>query len=65
MDTIDTIDFDRVNWTLFREQKLWLMLQNNEHANGIINMMDSIQDAAFATGRFTEDEIYGEFEEVD
>lgn len=58
------MDFDFVDWELFREQKLWLMLQNNEHANGIIHMMDAIQDAAFATGRFAENEIYGDFEEV-
>ena len=53
------MDFDFVDWTLFREQKLWLLVQQGEQADGIINMMDSIQDAAFATGRYTEEQIYG------
>lgn len=54
------MDFDFVDWELFREQKLWLIAQQGEQAAGIINMMDSIQDAAFATGRYTEEQIYGQ-----
>jgi hypothetical protein len=53
------MDFDFVDWELFREQKLWLIAQQGDQARGIINMMDSIQDAAFATGRYTEEQIYG------
>lgn len=53
------MDFDFVDWELFREQKLWLIAQQGEQAAGIINMMDSIQDAAFATGRYTEEQIFG------
>jgi len=53
------MDFDFVDWELFREQKLWAIAQQGDEAAGIINMMDSIQDAAFATGRYTEEQIYG------
>jgi hypothetical protein len=56
------MDFDFVDWELFREQKLWLIAQQGDQAQGIINMMDSIQDAAFATGRYTEEQIYGQLD---
>lgn len=56
---MDIVDFDNINWALFREQKLWLIVQPNENAAGILSMMDAIQDAAFATGRFSEEQIYG------
>lgn len=52
-------DFDTIDWELFREQKLWLIVQPGENAAGILNMMDTIQDAAFATGKFSEEQIYG------
>lgn len=51
--------FDSIDWELFREQKTWLVVQNDEHSAGILNMMDSIQDAAFATGKYREEQIYG------
>lgn len=56
---MNIVDFDFINWELFREQKLWLIVQPGENADGILNMMDAIQDAAFATGKYTEEQIYG------
>lgn len=56
---MDDFDFDNINWELFREQKTWLVLRNDEVSAGILHMMDSIQDTAFATGRFSEEQIYG------
>jgi len=55
--------FDSIDWELFREQKTWLVVQNDEHSAGILNMMDSIQDAAFATGKYSEEQIYGKISE--
>ena len=52
-------NFDNIDWELFREQKLSLIIRNDELSAGILHMMDDIQDTAFATGRFTEEQIYG------
>jgi hypothetical protein len=51
--------FDSIDWELFREQKTWLVVQNDQNSAGILSMMDSIQDAAFATGKYSEEQIYG------
>jgi hypothetical protein len=55
--------FDSVDWELFREQKTWLVVQNDKNSEGILNMMDTIQDAAFATGKYSEEQIYGKVSE--
>jgi hypothetical protein len=55
--------FDSIDWELFREQKTWLVVQNDKNSEGILNMMDSIQDAAFATGKYSEEQIYGKISE--
>jgi hypothetical protein len=57
-------NYDSIDWELFREQKTWLVVQNDEHSAGILSMMDSIQDAAFATGKYTEEQIYGKVVEA-
>ncbi len=55
-----------IDWTLLREQKDYCL---NEAANnaevghlymGIVHLMDSLQDAAFADGLGTEQQIFGE-----
>lgn len=51
--------FDNIDWELFRQQKTSLVLRNDELSAGILHMMDDIQDTAFATGKFTEEQIYG------
>jgi hypothetical protein len=55
--------FDSIDWELFREQKTWLVVQNDKNSEGILNMMDTIQDAAFATGKYSEEQIYGKISE--
>jgi len=60
---MENFDFDSVDWELFREQKTWLVVKNDEMSAGILNMMDTIQDAAFATGKYSEEQIYGKVSE--
>lgn len=56
---MENFDFDGIDWALFREQKTWLIVKNDEMSAGILHMMDTIQDAAFATGKYSEEQIYG------
>lgn len=39
-----------INWPLLRQQKLWLLKQDTPQADGLIALLDSIQDAAVADG---------------
>jgi len=47
------------NWVLLRQQKLWLLSHNCDEANGLIHLLDALQDDAVASGRFTEEEVFG------
>lgn len=56
-----------LNWPLLREQKEYLLneVANNPDAdsnayNGILNLIDHLQDAAVLDGVATEDEVFGE-----
>lgn len=41
------IDVGAIDWKLLREQKLALLkLDNNEEADGLVNLLDDIQDKA-------------------
>ena len=44
------IAIDNINWKLLREQKQWLLQQEGEHAEGLINLLDYIQDEAVENG---------------
>lgn len=35
-----------INWSLLRKQKLWLLNQDTDEANGIIHLVDAVQDYA-------------------
>ena len=60
---MDDAFYDTIDWALFREQKTQLILKNDELSAGILNLMDAIQDAAFETGKYTEEQIYGKMSE--
>ena len=60
---MDYTFFDSIDWELFREQKTSLIVKDDELSAGILHMMDAIQDAAFETGKYTEEQIYGKMSE--
>jgi hypothetical protein len=62
-----------MDWALLREQKAWLVSHANEmvgsdlytpeevaYADGLINLIDSIQDCAVIDGDATDVEVFGE-----
>lgn len=51
---------EKIDWAMLREQKAWLFRQDNEFADGILNLLDAIQDEAVASGIATEEEVFGE-----
>ena len=38
------------DWRLFALQKQWLIEQNGEHVDGLLNWIDAMQDAIIADG---------------
>lgn len=50
-----TLTFD---WSLMRQQKEWLLTQTGPESDGLLNMLDAIQDAAVAEG-VSEEEVFG------
>ena len=51
-----------INWPLLRIQKLWLMNHTGENADGLIHLLDWIQDSAVAAG-IDERRVFGTFDE--
>ena len=49
-----------IDWTLLRAQKEWLLQFDNEQAQGLVNLLDHLQDDAVDSGEFTETEVFGE-----
>ncbi len=49
MSTVDRA-LESVDWQLLSEQKKWLLGQKDEHADGLLNLLDALQDAAEADG---------------
>jgi hypothetical protein len=45
------VELDGVDWQLLKEQKRWLLAQAGEYAEGLINLIDYIQDAAEEQGQ--------------
>lgn len=52
-----------LNWALLRQQKTWLSGfyngKDSEYAEGLISLLDYLQDDAVDTGRATELEVFG------
>lgn len=57
-----TLENFNVDWELLRKQKSWLYEMKTEEADGLINFLDYIMDAAVDSGTFTEEEVFA-FEE--
>lgn len=61
-----TAAVSKIDWPLLREQKLYCLNEadNNPDAKGIyegiIALMDAIQDAAVIDGLATEEEVFGD-----
>jgi hypothetical protein len=56
--------FTSINWKLLREQKLYMLNEANLKENpsaydGVIGLLDAIQDAAVASGMYTEVNVFG------
>lgn len=52
------LDMQHMDWKLLREQKLWLIDQDSEQAEGLLNLIDFIQDSAVESGLFTLEEVF-------
>jgi hypothetical protein len=49
-----------INWAYLRKQKEWLLKHDNDYADGLIHLLDDIQDAAVESGECTEQEVFGQ-----
>lgn len=53
------------NWPLLRKQKLWLLeqeptsRQDSEFIDGLIGLLDAVQDAAVDDGLVTSQDVFG------
>lgn len=57
------IDIGKIDWDMLREQKSWLLTQDNKHAEGIVNLIDRIQDEAVDNGDASKIEVFGVYPE--
>jgi hypothetical protein len=48
-----------INWVMLREQKQWLMSQEHVHAEGILKMIDHLQDHAVDNLLISEEKVFG------
>lgn len=48
-----------IDWALLRLQKSWLWQHQCQEADGLLNLIDAIQDQAVLSGRFTEQQVFG------
>lgn len=53
-----------IDWPLLRKQKQWLMAQECEEAEGILTLIDTLQDYAIDEMGVNEYVVFGETEEV-
>jgi len=51
-----------IAWTLLRQQKEWLMRQEGPEAEGLVNLLDSLQDQGVR--QFGELLVFGEEKEA-
>jgi len=50
----------KLDWALLRKQKEWLQsFKGNDYADGLIHLIDAIQDHAVANGEASEREVFG------
>lgn len=48
-----------LDFELLRRQKAWLLRQTGDAAEGLLGLIDAIQDQAVVGGVATEDEVFG------
>jgi len=48
-----------VDWAMLRDQKLWLAYQDSDEAQGLLNLLDMLQDMAVDVYGFDEFEVFG------
>jgi len=52
----------QIDWELLRRQKEWLMNytdDSHEEIDGLIQLLDSLQDLAIESGEFSEETVFG------
>lgn len=42
--------FKSIDWDLLRQQKMWLLQHDSEMAEGLLNLLDNLQDEAVLCG---------------
>lgn len=48
-----------IDWTLLAKQKSWLLDQDNEMAQGLVNFIDQIQDYYVDENLASEQDVFG------
>ena len=48
----------KLDWELLRAQKQWLLKFDCSEAEGLIHLLDYLQDQAVDSGEFTEQEVF-------
>lgn len=52
----------RIDWELLRQQKEWLLQHSCEEADGLLELLDVIQDQAVAANPALESEVFAEID---
>jgi hypothetical protein len=50
---------ERIDWELLAAQKSWLLSIGVELGEGVVSLIDALQDAAVADGIATEEVVFG------
>jgi hypothetical protein len=51
---------ERIDWELLAAQKSWLLAMGADFGEGVVGLIDALQDAAVADGIATETAVFGE-----
>ena len=47
---MNSVTIDNIDWLLLHNQKQWLLRQAGDEADGLISLLDALEDAALAEG---------------
>ena len=53
------LSIESIDWSLLRSQKQWLLAQDSPYADGLIALLDTLQDNAVDDGIATAEEVFG------
>ncbi len=59
-----TLSMNLEGWQLLRKQKAWLVAQHTDEGEGLLSLIDSIQDQAVDTGQVDQYDVFGTASEV-